>query len=116
MFDLNHVVAVAASTFDHISNKLNEYPSGSFVTLEMYPSKPGLWQLETEVGFNQERGMQTLFLVLADGNKNIVALHVVEYIEFLYLFIRPTDCYHPLGLESCSVKDGQINATSHRGR
>uniref|UniRef100_A0A8C4IUV6 ferroxidase n=1 Tax=Dicentrarchus labrax TaxID=13489 RepID=A0A8C4IUV6_DICLA len=41
---------------------------GSFATLEMYPSKPGLWQLETEVGFNQEKGMQTLFLVLDNGN------------------------------------------------
>ncbi|XP_056903395.1 coagulation factor V isoform X1 [Takifugu flavidus] len=65
---------------------------GSFATLEMYPSKPGLWQLETEVGFNQEKGMQTLFLVLAD------------------------DCYHPLGLESGSVKDDQITATNTRGR
>ncbi|TNN79085.1 Coagulation factor V [Liparis tanakae] len=36
---------------------------GSQATLEMYPSKPGLWQLETEVGFNQQQGMQTLFLV-----------------------------------------------------
>lgn len=33
----------------------------------MYPSKPGLWQLETEVGFNQQEGMQTLFLVLDKG-------------------------------------------------
>lgn len=41
--------------------------SGSFATLEMYPSKPGLWQLETEVGFNQQEGMQTLFLVLDKG-------------------------------------------------
>uniref|UniRef100_H2UIU2 ferroxidase n=1 Tax=Takifugu rubripes TaxID=31033 RepID=H2UIU2_TAKRU len=64
---------------------------GSFATLEMYPSKPGLWQLETEVGINQEKGMQTLFLVLAD------------------------DCYHPLGLESGSVKDDQITAINTRG-
>lgn len=33
----------------------------------MYPSKPGLWQLETEVGLNQQKGMQTLFLVLDNG-------------------------------------------------
>ncbi|KAG8000988.1 Coagulation factor V, partial [Nibea albiflora] len=64
---------------------------GSFATLEMYPSKPGLWQLETEVGFNQQKGMQTLFLVLDD------------------------DCYRPLGLQSGSVKDEQITAINTRG-
>ncbi|XP_026151896.1 coagulation factor V isoform X2 [Mastacembelus armatus] len=64
---------------------------GGFATLEMYPSKPGLWQLETEVGFNQQKGMQTLFLVLDN------------------------DCYRPLGLESGSVKDDQITAVNVRG-
>ncbi|XP_044072627.1 coagulation factor V [Siniperca chuatsi] len=64
---------------------------GGFATLEMYPSKPGLWQLETEVGFNQQKGMQTLFLVLDN------------------------DCYRPLGLESGSVKDNQITAINTRG-
>ncbi|XP_070694535.1 coagulation factor V [Pempheris klunzingeri] len=64
---------------------------GSFATLEMYPSKPGLWQLETEVGFNQHKGMQTLFLVLDN------------------------DCYRPLGLQSGSVKDDQIKAINTRG-
>uniref|UniRef100_A0A671Y552 ferroxidase n=1 Tax=Sparus aurata TaxID=8175 RepID=A0A671Y552_SPAAU len=64
---------------------------GSFDTLEMYPSKPGLWQLETEIGFNQQKGMQTLFLVLDN------------------------DCYRPLGLQSGSVKDNQITAINSRG-
>ncbi|XP_035859973.1 coagulation factor V isoform X2 [Sander lucioperca] len=64
---------------------------GSFATLEMYPSKPGLWQLETEVSFNQEKGMQTLFLVLDN------------------------ECYRPLGLESGSVNDNQITAINTRG-
>ncbi|XP_008326094.1 coagulation factor V isoform X2 [Cynoglossus semilaevis] len=64
---------------------------GSFATLEMYPSKPGLWQLETEVGFNQQEGMQTLFLVL------------------------DKDCYRPLGLESGSVKNNQITGNNTRG-
>ncbi|KAM7380225.1 hypothetical protein PAMP_003537 [Pampus punctatissimus] len=64
---------------------------GSFATLEMYPSKPGLWQLETEVGFNQQQGMQTLFLVIDN------------------------DCYRTLGLESGSVKDKQIRASNTRG-
>uniref|UniRef100_A0A8C6TZK8 Coagulation factor V n=1 Tax=Neogobius melanostomus TaxID=47308 RepID=A0A8C6TZK8_9GOBI len=36
---------------------------GSFATLEMIPSKPGLWQLETEIGSIQQKGMQTLFLL-----------------------------------------------------
>uniref|UniRef100_A0A8D3AH48 ferroxidase n=1 Tax=Scophthalmus maximus TaxID=52904 RepID=A0A8D3AH48_SCOMX len=64
---------------------------GGFATLEMYLSKPGLWQLETEIGFNQQKGMQTLFLVLDN------------------------DCYRPLGLQSGSVKDNQITAINTRG-
>ncbi|CAJ1078923.1 coagulation factor V [Xyrichtys novacula] len=64
---------------------------GGFATLEMRPSKPGLWQLESEVGFNQLKGMQTLFLVLDN------------------------DCYRPMGLESGSVKDDQITAINTRG-
>uniref|UniRef100_A0A3Q4ACB9 Plastocyanin-like domain-containing protein n=1 Tax=Mola mola TaxID=94237 RepID=A0A3Q4ACB9_MOLML len=62
---------------------------GSFATLEMYPSKPGLWQLETEVGFNQQKGMQTLFLVLDNGiskidrilyNTEILLCYIILYI------------------------------------
>uniref|UniRef100_A0A6Q2XRZ2 F5/8 type C domain-containing protein n=1 Tax=Esox lucius TaxID=8010 RepID=A0A6Q2XRZ2_ESOLU len=64
---------------------------GGFATLEMLPSKPGLWQLETEVGQYQQKGMQTLFLVI-DNN-----------------------CDHPLGLISGSVKDDQITANDKRG-
>ncbi|CAL9690457.1 unnamed protein product [Knipowitschia caucasica] len=64
---------------------------GSFATLEMIPSKPGLWQLETEVGNIQQKGMQTLFLVVDD------------------------DCYHAFGLESGSVTDMQLTAKSSRG-
>uniref|UniRef100_A0A3P9KGY4 ferroxidase n=1 Tax=Oryzias latipes TaxID=8090 RepID=A0A3P9KGY4_ORYLA len=75
------------------SHRQAVYPllPGSFATLEMYPSKPGLWQLETEIGLIQQKGMQTLFLVLDN------------------------DCYHPLGLESGSVKDNQITAIHTRG-
>ncbi|XP_069389658.1 coagulation factor V isoform X2 [Paralichthys olivaceus] len=64
---------------------------GSFATLEMFLSKPGLWQLETLVGFNQQKGMQTLFLVLEN------------------------DCNRPLGLQSGSVTDAQITAINTRG-
>lgn len=93
----------------------------------MYPSKPGLWQLETEVGFNQEKGMQTLFLVLADGNKKLQSIYVLFFLlccVFLFFLAEHNefniyilaDCYHPLGLESGSVKDDQITATNTRGR
>ncbi|XP_051937688.1 coagulation factor V [Hippocampus zosterae] len=83
-------------TFCHTtttSNRHAVYPllPGSFATLEMYASKPGLWQLQTEIGINQQRGMQTLFLVL------------------------DSDCFHPLGLQSGSVKDEQITANHSRG-
>ncbi|XP_061082766.1 coagulation factor V [Conger conger] len=64
---------------------------GSFADLEMWPSKPGLWQLETEVGDLQQRGMQTLFLVIDNS------------------------CDHPLGLISQSVKDAQITASHYTG-
>lgn len=50
-----------------VIQRVNDLFAGSFATLEMYPSKPGLWLLETEVGNNQQMGMQTLFLVLDDG-------------------------------------------------
>ncbi|XP_051563819.1 coagulation factor V [Myxocyprinus asiaticus] len=65
---------------------------GGFATLEMLPSKPGLWQLESEVGISQQRGMQTLFLVL----DNV--------------------CNHPLGLISGTVKDEHISASDSRGQ
>ncbi|XP_036395942.1 coagulation factor V [Megalops cyprinoides] len=64
---------------------------GGFATLEMWPSKPGLWQLESDVGGVQQRGMQTLFLVIDNS------------------------CGHPLGLVSQSVKDSQITASHHTG-
>ncbi|XP_067300231.1 coagulation factor V [Pseudorasbora parva] len=65
---------------------------GGFATLEMLPSKPGLWQLESEVGLSQQRGMQTLFLLLDN------------------------DCAHPLGLVSGTVQDEHITASHYRGQ
>ncbi|XP_051762250.1 coagulation factor V isoform X1 [Ctenopharyngodon idella] len=65
---------------------------GGFATLEMLPSKPGLWQLESEVGLSQQRGMQTLFLVLDKV------------------------CDHPLGLMSGTVLDEHITASDSRGQ
>uniref|UniRef100_A0A9J8BSU7 Coagulation factor V n=1 Tax=Cyprinus carpio carpio TaxID=630221 RepID=A0A9J8BSU7_CYPCA len=72
-------------------NKVSHH-LGGFATLEMLPSKPGLWQLESEVGLSQQRGMQTLFLVL----NNV--------------------CDHPLGLISGTVKDERITASDSRGQ
>uniref|UniRef100_A0A087XMS2 ferroxidase n=2 Tax=Poecilia formosa TaxID=48698 RepID=A0A087XMS2_POEFO len=91
-----HSVYFHGQTFKYVKTKSyrqSVFPllPGSFATLEMHPSKPGLWQLETEVGMNQKKGMQTLFLVLDN------------------------DCYHPMGLESGSVKNDQITASSSRG-
>uniref|UniRef100_A0A8C8HKE6 ferroxidase n=1 Tax=Oncorhynchus tshawytscha TaxID=74940 RepID=A0A8C8HKE6_ONCTS len=91
-----HSVYFHGQTFIHKQTRDHTqavYPllPGGFATLEMLPSKPGLWQLESEVGLSQQRGMQTLFLVL--DNK----------------------CYHPLGLISGSVKDNQITANDKRG-
>ncbi|XP_041724435.2 coagulation factor V isoform X1 [Coregonus clupeaformis] len=91
-----HSVHFHGQTFLHKQTRDHTqavYPllPGGFATLEMLPSKPGLWQLESEVGLSQQRGMQTLFLVL--DNK----------------------CYHPLGLISGSVKDNQITANDKRG-
>ncbi|KAM4730956.1 coagulation factor V [Anableps anableps] len=91
-----HSIYFHGQTFTYVKTKSYRqavFPllPGSFATLEMYPSKPGLWQLETEVGLNQKKGMQTLFLVLDN------------------------DCYRPLGLELGSVKDDQITADNTRG-
>ncbi|KAL7881544.1 hypothetical protein AOLI_G00083920 [Acnodon oligacanthus] len=63
---------------------------GGFATLEMKPSKPGLWLLESEIGISLQMGMQTLFLVLDKV------------------------CQHPLGLISGAVKDSQITASDSR--
>ncbi|XP_036438587.1 coagulation factor V [Colossoma macropomum] len=63
---------------------------GGFATLEMWPSKPGLWLLESEIGISHQMGMQTLFLVL----DNV--------------------CEHPLGLNSGAVKNSQITASDSR--
>ncbi|KAG5833345.1 hypothetical protein ANANG_G00274960 [Anguilla anguilla] len=77
-------------TKDHRQGVFPLLPGG-FADLEMEPSKPGLWQLETEVGDLQQRGMQTLFLVIDES------------------------CEHPLGLISQSVKDSQITASHYTG-
>ncbi|XP_006887516.1 PREDICTED: coagulation factor V [Elephantulus edwardii] len=64
---------------------------GSFKTLEMKASKPGWWLLNTEVGENQEAGMQTLFLIV------------------------DRECKMPMGLSTGVISDSQIKATEHLG-
>ncbi|KAK7882323.1 hypothetical protein WMY93_028497 [Mugilogobius chulae] len=96
-----HSIHFHGQTFLHKKTKSYKqaiYPllPGSFATLEMIPSKPGLWQLETEVGSIQQKGMQTLFLVWT----------MVKYNFY---------CYHPFGLESGSVTDIQMTAKNTRG-
>ncbi|KAJ3592346.1 hypothetical protein NHX12_007473 [Muraenolepis orangiensis] len=91
-----HSVHFHGQTFTHKatgSYRQAVYPllPGGFATLEMWPAKPGLWQLDTEVGAIQQKGMQTLFLVLDH------------------------ECFNPLGLESGSVKDRQITSNHIRG-
>uniref|UniRef100_A0A8C5FVB2 ferroxidase n=1 Tax=Gadus morhua TaxID=8049 RepID=A0A8C5FVB2_GADMO len=91
-----HTVHFHGQTFTQMntnSYRQAVYPllPGGFATLEMWPSKPGLWQLDTEVGAIQQKGMQTLFLVLDN------------------------ECSNPLGLESGSVKDSQITSNHVRG-
>ncbi|XP_063070058.1 coagulation factor V [Engraulis encrasicolus] len=78
---------------NHQRQRQSVYPllPGGLTTLQMTPSKPGLWLLESEVGEAQQGGMQTLFLVIDN------------------------DCGHPLGLISGSVEDKQITADHTRG-
>ncbi|XP_056435160.1 coagulation factor V-like [Gadus chalcogrammus] len=91
-----HTVHFHGQTFTQMntnSYRQAVYPllPGGFATLEMWPSKPGLWQLDTEVGAIQQKGMQTMFLVLDN------------------------ECSNPMGLESGSVKDSQITSNHVRG-
>ncbi|XP_062390504.1 coagulation factor V-like isoform X2 [Sardina pilchardus] len=91
-----HSVHFHGQTFLNHQSKLHRqgvYPllPGGFATLQMWPAKPGLWLVESEVGLSQKKGMQTLFLVIDD------------------------DCSHPLGLMSGSIEDNQITASDTRG-
>uniref|UniRef100_A0A8C5BQU9 Coagulation factor V n=1 Tax=Gadus morhua TaxID=8049 RepID=A0A8C5BQU9_GADMO len=81
-----HTVHFHGQTFTQMntnSYRQAVYPllPGGFATLEMWPSKPGLWQLDTEVGAIQQKGMQTLFLVLDNG----VSRHYHQN-QFLFSF------------------------------
>uniref|UniRef100_F6WV22 Coagulation factor V n=1 Tax=Monodelphis domestica TaxID=13616 RepID=F6WV22_MONDO len=74
-------------------HRLGVFPliPGSFKTIEMKASRPGLWLLDTEVGENQKEGMQTPFLII------------------------DKECKMPMGLSTGIIADSQISASEHLG-
>uniref|UniRef100_A0AAR2K299 Coagulation factor V n=1 Tax=Pygocentrus nattereri TaxID=42514 RepID=A0AAR2K299_PYGNA len=62
---------------------------GGFATLEMEPSKPGLWLLESEIGISQQMGMQTLFLVLDNGINFLFTCFNIIYYLLLIIKTKP---------------------------
>uniref|UniRef100_A0A2K6FGC7 Coagulation factor V n=1 Tax=Propithecus coquereli TaxID=379532 RepID=A0A2K6FGC7_PROCO len=91
-----HVVHFHGQTLlenGHQQHQLGVWPllPGAFKTLEMKPSKPGWWLLNTEVGENQRAGMQTPFLVI------------------------DKECKMPMGLSTGIVSDTQIKASEYLG-
>ncbi|XP_060090604.1 coagulation factor V [Heteronotia binoei] len=90
-----HVVHFHGQTFTEQgmeNHQLGIYPllPGSFRTVQMKPSKAGVWLLDTEVGEYQQAGMQTAFLVI------------------------DKECKLPFGLASGIVQDSQISASDHK--
>ncbi|XP_052598742.1 coagulation factor VIII isoform X2 [Peromyscus californicus insignis] len=69
----------------------NLYP-GVFETVEMLPSRAGIWRVECLIGKHLQAGMSTLFLV---------------YNKW---------CQIPLGMASGSIRDFQITASGHYGQ
>ncbi|XP_068950841.1 coagulation factor V [Petaurus breviceps papuanus] len=74
-------------------HRLGAYPllPGSFKTLEMKASRPGLWLLDTEVGENQIAGMQTPFRII------------------------DKECKMPMGLSTGIIADSQLSASEYLG-
>ncbi|KAM9180230.1 coagulation factor VIII isoform 4-T4 [Dugong dugon] len=69
----------------------NLYP-GMFETVEMLPSKVGIWRVECLIGEHLQAGMSTLFLVYSK------------------------ECQIPLGMASGRIRDSQITASGHYGQ
>uniref|UniRef100_A0A8D2HBW2 Coagulation factor VIII n=1 Tax=Urocitellus parryii TaxID=9999 RepID=A0A8D2HBW2_UROPR len=69
----------------------NLYP-GVFGTLEMLPSKPGIWRIQCLIGEHLYAGMSTLFLVYSK------------------------QCQIPLGMASGHIRDFQITASGQYGQ
>ncbi|XP_054428211.1 coagulation factor VIII [Pteronotus mesoamericanus] len=69
----------------------NLYP-GVFETVEMLPSKVGIWRIECLIGKHLQAGMSTLFLVYSK------------------------QCQTPLGMASGRIRDFQITASGQYGQ
>uniref|UniRef100_A0A452RPW4 Coagulation factor VIII n=1 Tax=Ursus americanus TaxID=9643 RepID=A0A452RPW4_URSAM len=69
----------------------NLYP-GVFETMEMLPSKVGIWRIECLIGEHLQAGMSTLFLVYSKK------------------------CQTPLGMASGRIRDFQITASGQYGQ
>lgn len=69
----------------------NLYP-GVFETVEMLPSRAGIWRVECLIGEHLQAGMSTLFLVYSK------------------------ECQIPLGMASGNIRDFQITASGHYGQ
>ncbi|XP_053435824.1 coagulation factor VIII isoform X1 [Nycticebus coucang] len=69
----------------------NLYP-GVFETVEMLPSKAGIWRVECLIGEHLHAGMSTLFLVYSK------------------------QCQNPLGMASGHIRDFQITASGQYGQ
>ncbi|XP_070359419.1 coagulation factor VIII isoform X3 [Equus asinus] len=69
----------------------NLYP-GVFETVEMLPSKAGIWRIECLIGEHLQAGMSTLFLVYSKK------------------------CQTPLGMASGHIRDFQITASGQYGQ
>ncbi|XP_019571636.2 coagulation factor VIII [Rhinolophus sinicus] len=69
----------------------NLYP-GVFETVEMLPSKAGIWRIECLIGEHLKAGMSTLFLVYSK------------------------QCQTPLGMASGRIRDFQITASGQYGQ
>ncbi|XP_023564234.1 coagulation factor VIII isoform X2 [Octodon degus] len=76
---------------EHKMAVYNLYP-GSFETMEMLPSRAGLWRVECLMGEQLNAGMSTLFLVYSK------------------------QCQIPLGMASGHIRDFQITASGQYGQ
>nr|ACO95359.1 coagulation factor VIII isoform a precursor (predicted) [Dasypus novemcinctus] len=75
---------------EHKMAVYNLYP-GVFQTVEMLPSKVGIWRIECLIGEHLQAGMSTLFLIYSK------------------------ECQIPLGMASGHIKDSQITASGQYG-
>ncbi|XP_074863955.1 coagulation factor VIII isoform X2 [Carettochelys insculpta] len=81
----------ARTTHEYRMGVYNLYP-GVFGTVEMRPSHPGIWRVESQVAEHQQAGMSALLLVY------------------------DRQCQIPLGLASRHIADSQITASGQYGQ